>query len=309
MTVDRAGVTRDGRQLLVDAVWRSHAVPDVDQEVLQAALTPAYANGVQGRLARVYPGRLDAVVRETAARTDAFRGNLADSTQRLWSRGVRAVLIKAEPVGDCVYPNFDLVVPPHVWPVAVDVLRQWAQRRETYWLERSTKELFWPVRGPGAHLHSAVTWFGIDVVPAEQLYRESEQRQGQTWLTPCPEDQLRIWLAHALFQNLCFDLSELLALRALLGDDVVAVAGGRAVEEGWPKAFTAAVDLVRSSVARLDQGDVLPLPLPVPPELAVSVAVEHALHNGRTGRRGACVREIALRGPLLLAKRRRAATT
>jgi hypothetical protein len=292
-----------GTQLLIDAVWRGADVRDPGEAALEHALRLAYGNDVQGRLARALPERLERVCRETEATSDAFRRNLKTATELLWAHGVRPVLIKADPSADCVYPNFDLVVTSGQWPVALHTLQGWAKRRERYWLERSTKELFWPSTGPGAHLHTAVTWFGVDVIAAEGLLQRSSARRGDSWLIPSRADQLRIWLAHALFQNLAFSLSELLALRSLLEDGLVAVARRQADEEGWLRAFDSALDLTRAAMGRLDLGEAVPLPFPLPGQLSMTVALEHAWNTGRAGRLGPSVREIALRGPLILAKR------
>ncbi|WP_328946226.1 hypothetical protein OG259_37005 [Streptomyces sp. NBC_00250] len=325
--------------LLVDAVWRDRVRPAGDEELL-GALAAARRNQVEGRLARAYPRQLAATLTEVESATGLFRRNLVESTDRLRAAGIPTVLIKADLAGDYVYGNFDLVVPPGRLRAAQAALDGWYAHRTTYWLERSTKVLLEPPDGPAAHLHGSVSWFGVQVVPTDRLFARAQRpehadghpegpvdgRPGghpdgpvdgrpdghvevrtddYAWLTPCPSDRLRIWLAHALFQNLTLDLSELLALRSLLHPDVVAEARREAAREGWCAGGREALAVAVEAMARLDRGESVPLPLPLPVRTSLRVGAEHSGHLFGEGRVRAATREASLRVPLVMTKRLR----
>ncbi|MFE0698880.1 lipopolysaccharide biosynthesis protein [Streptomyces sp. NPDC058872] len=294
-------------ELLVDAVWRDRVRPAGDEE-LRGALVTARRNQVEGRLARAYPRQLAGTLGEVEDSTALFRRNLVAATERLRAAGIPTVLIKADLSGDYVYGNFDLVVPPGRLREAQEALEGWYAHRETYWLERTSKVLLQPPSGPAAHLHRSVSWFGVPVVPTERLFARAvppEEGDGCAWLTPCPPDRLRIWLAHALFQNLTLDLSELLALRPLLRPGVLAEAHREASLEGWGTSGREALATAVAAMARLDRGEPVPLPLPLPVRTSLRVGVEHARHLLGSGRVGPAVREAALRVPLVTAKKLR----
>ncbi|MFD3994459.1 hypothetical protein [Streptomyces sp. NPDC058548] len=325
--------------LLVDAVWRGRVRPAADEELL-GALAAARRNQVEGRLARAYPRQLAATLTEVESATGLFRRNLVESTDRLRAAGIPTVLIKADLAGDYVYGNFDLVVPPGRLRAAQAALDGWYAHRTTYWLERSTKVLLEPPKGPAAHLHGSVSWFGVQVVPTDRLFARAEHvarpgaangpanghlngspdghprdaeggeaatagTDGYAWLTPCPSDRLRIWLAHALFQNLTLDLSELLALRSLLHPDIVAEARHEAAREGWSAGGRQALTTAVEAMARLDRGEHVPLPLPLPVATSLRVGAEHSGHLLGEGRLRAATREASLRVPLVVTKKLR----
>jgi hypothetical protein len=294
---------RSATTVVAASVWRGE-VPQVDDADLTAALQEAERNQVQGVLARRYPERLADLLRSVEAATTEFRANLADATVRLRNAGIQPVLIKADPEGDYVYTNFDLVVGEQ-WDAARRALSGWYVRTSGHPLEPD-KLLLHPASGPAAHLHQVVSWFGVPVVPADRLAtRASMSTRG--WLTPDPADELRIWLAHAVFQNLALDLSELLAIRPLLRPEIVAEAEEEAQREGWRRAFLAALRTARDAVACLDDGRHVSLPVPLGPSASVAVAREHVGHLLRTGHVAAARREAALRGPLAVVKRCRLA--
>ncbi|WP_327160256.1 hypothetical protein OHB11_34825 [Streptomyces zaomyceticus] len=287
--------------LLVDAVWRGRVRPADDEELL-GALAAARRNQVEGLLARAYPRQLAATLTEVESAAGLFRRNLVESTERLRAAGIPTVLIKADPAGDHVYGNFDLVVPPGRLGAALAALDGWYARRTTYWLERSTKVLLEPPSGPAARLHGSVSWFGVPVVPTERLFARAD---GHAWLIPCPSDRLRIGLADALFQNLSLDMSELLALRALLHPDIVAEARREAAREGWCAGGRQALSTAVEAMGRLDRGESVPLPLPLPVRTSLRVGAEHSGHLLGEGRVGAATREASLRVPLVVTKRLR----
>ncbi|MEU3596240.1 lipopolysaccharide biosynthesis protein [Streptomyces filamentosus] len=301
--VGRAG-GGDAARLLAEAVWHGTAPPAGDGQ-LERALVLARRNQTAGGLARAYPRRLAAARAEAEAATGRFWRNLGEAAGLLRAAGVPVALIKAEPRGDHTYGNFDLVVLPQQWRAAHAALSGWYTRRSVYWLERSGKVLLVPPDGPAAHLHDAVAWFGVPVVPADRLLARAVPCAGRPWRVPCPPDRLRVWLAHALFQNLSLDLSELLAVRELLVPDVIAGAELEAVREGWPRAFRAALDTAAGAVDRLDRGLPVPLPLPLPAGVSLRAGAEHAGHLLHHGHAGTAAREAGLRVPLVVAKRLR----
>jgi O-antigen/teichoic acid export membrane protein len=296
----QAGVSR----LLIDAVWRNEARP-ADEDQVRQALVLARRNQVEGLFARAYPEQLADTLIEVNAETELFRRNLLEVTDLLLAAGMPAVLIKADLNGDYVYGNFDLVVPPGQWRAAETALAGWLTDRSRYWLERSSKVLLETSSGPAAHLHIAVSWFGIPVIPTERLFSRAVRDDGL--LVPDPADRLRIWLAHGLFQNLTLDLSELLAIRQLLRPDVVAEARREAAREGWAAGCDGALALVADTIDRLDSGETVELPVRFPVRTSLRVGVEHTGYLLRQGRPGVAMREAALRLPLIIAKSRRKA--
>jgi hypothetical protein len=298
------GTVEGANRLLVDAVWRGAARP-ADDLTLRQALVLARSNQVEGRLARAYPVQLAGTRAEVDAATRQFRRNLLEVTGRLRAEGIDTVLIKADLAGDYVYGNFDLVVPERQWEAAHAALTGWYTHKSVYWLERSTKVLLEPPAGPAAHLHKAVSWFGVPVVPTDRLFDRAVPDGGHPWHIPNQPDQLRIWLAHGLFQNLSLDLSELLAIRGLLRPDVVAEARRETAREGWLVAGRTALVAALRAMERLDHGVEVRLPVALPVTASLQVAAEHPLHLLRQGRAWTAARDAALRPPLVVAKKRR----
>ncbi|MEU6915095.1 lipopolysaccharide biosynthesis protein [Streptomyces olindensis] len=292
---------RPGR-LLVDAVWRETPRPAGDA-ALRRALPLARDNQVEGRLARAYPRQLADVVAEVDTANELFRENLGEVTDRLRAAGIPTVLIKRGRENGHACGDFDLVVPDGRWQAACDVLQGWYVDRSTYWLERSTKVLLEPRRGPSVHLHTGVSWFGVPVMSTRRLFDRACPDAG-AWLAPHPADELRIWLAHGLFQNLSLDLSELVALRDLLLPDLVEDARREAAREGWLTGCARALVVADEAIGELDRGTLIRLPVPLPATASLRVGAEHALHLLRNGRTTVAAREAALRVPLVVAKSR-----
>ncbi|MBK3643556.1 lipopolysaccharide biosynthesis protein [Streptomyces sp. MBT33] len=295
-------------RLLLDAVWR-HDVRAADEDELRSALAVARDSNTEALLARCYPRQLAETVAEVEKRDAAFLSGLREATERLLAVGIPSVLIKADGPGEHVGGDFDLVVPDGRWTAAADALSGWSVRRERYWLERSTKVLLWPPSGPAAHLHASVCWFGVPVMANDRLFARALTADDRPWLEPRPADRLRIWLAHALFQNLSFELSELLAIRPLLRPDVMAEAWWESAREGWGTAHSQALATAMEAVRRLDRGEFVALPVPLPTRVSLHVAVEHTPRLLREGRIEGAVREAALRIPLYVTKSRKAGTS
>jgi len=288
---------------VLDAVWPGRTPLDRDSD-LTPALALARANQVQGALARSYPMALAAELRRVEIATAAFDTALTEAAGRLRAHGVDPVLIKCVPGADHVYSNFDLVVGDMV-PDALRALNGWGVRTSRHPFER-TKVLVYPRAGPAAHLHREASWWDVPSVDGTLL--RSRALDTGLWLVPARVDELRIWVAHALFQNLAVDLAELLALRPLLEDTLIEQAASDCRREGWERGFRRVVTVVRRVVRVLDDGGAPPVPLRLPMRASGALS-EHVWHLGATGRPGAAVRESVLRGPLLLAKARRVRRT
>jgi hypothetical protein len=285
--------------LVLEAAWPGWSTRGAEGG-LADALALARANQVEGALARRHPKLLADELYRVERTTRAFNANLAMATDLLRRHGIEPVLVKCVPEADHVYGNFDLVVGPALG-AAVAALSDWGVRTSGHRLERS-KVLVHPASGPAAHLHREASWWDVPVVDGERL--RARARDSGAWLVPAEVDQLRVWLAHAVFQNLAIDLAELLALRPLLRPDLLAEAAHECGAEGWEQPFRRAAQVAAAAVDALDRG--VPVPLPVRLPLADCLAIGgHARHLARTGRLPAAVREIALRGPLVLAKTRR----
>jgi hypothetical protein len=294
-----------GQRLLVAAAWADQPSPAAGDATLAAALRLARRNQVEGRLARAYPERLAGELTRVQAAAAAFRRNLLAVAGLLWTAGAQPLLIKADLVEDYVYSNFDLVVGDDRWGAAVDALRSWGTRTSGHWLEPD-KLLVHPADGPAAHLHRSVSWFGVPIIPTERLRARARPAGRGDWWVPAPADALRITLAHALFQNLSLDLSELLTLRGLAADGgLVQAARSEAATEGWRRGFDVALAAASAAMDRLDAGETIPLPWPLATRDSLLAGVEHAGHLARRTRLGLAGRELALRVPLLAAKRRR----
>ena len=289
--------------LLTEVVWRGK-VPDATPAELDSALTLARRNQVEGSLALAYPQQLSHVLAEVRVADELLARNIRQVTGRLRQAGISSILIKYRESCDSVRADFDLVVARPQWDGTFCALAGWYVHRSTYWLERSTKTFLYPPVGPALHLHAAVSWFGVPVLPTQHLLARANMN-GHDCLSPESADQLRIWLAHALFQELSLNLSELAAVRDLLQPEVIKSARDHADREGWRRGFDGALAVATGAIDRLDRGlpGTLPVALPVP--LSVSAGAEHARHLQRTRNLRAAAREAALRIPLVIAKRRK----
>jgi hypothetical protein len=290
-------------EIVARAVWLDSPPSVVHPSDLEAALRVARRNHVEGRLARAYPHLLPVELARARERRDAFRRNLAESTRRLLGAGIQAILIKAAG-DDFAYSNFDLVVGDENWPCAIEALASWGKRQSHHPAEPG-KVLVHPETGPAAHLHREVSWFGVPVISSQRLMRRSLRNDGDTWWVPTPEDELRIALAHAAFQNLALDLSDLLSIRELLRPPIPESARAEAKNEGWRRGFDLVLAVVLAAKRRLDAGEALSVPVPLPLIGSLSIGREHAAHLWQLGRRTLAAREFAIRVPLIAAKRRR----
>jgi hypothetical protein len=292
-----------GVPLLMDAVWNGKT-PPATFPGLRRPLALARRNHVEGELARAYPHELPHVLAEVGITGKLLERNLGQVADRLRQAGIPAVLIKAEPPGRCVRHDFDLVVDSRYWHGTFAALAGWYVHRSTYWLEKSSKALLFPAVGPALHLHASVSWFGVPVVATGRLLaRATGNALG--CLSPAPVDELRIWLAHAVFQNLALDMSELLAIRELMDPALIGAARAEAIAEGWPAGFELALAATHEAIDCLDGGVPVALPVLLPLPLSLTVGAQHSFHLLRTGHPRAGTQAAALRMALIAAKYRR----
>jgi hypothetical protein len=292
--------------LLTEVVWQ-RKVPDATHAELDRVLAMARRNEVEGSLAMAYPQQLSHVLAEVRVADGLLTRNIRQVTDRLGQAGIPSMLIKHRESCDHVSTDFDLVVARQHWDGVLAVLAGWYVHRRTYWLEHSTKTFLYPPVGPALHLHAAVSWFDVPLVPTQELLARASMN-GHGCLSPAPADRLRIWLAEALFQELSINLSELVAVRELLHPEVIRPARDHADGEGWRGGFDGALAAANAAIDRLDRGLPVRLPVVLPVPLSVRAGAEHAYHLARAGNIAAAAREAALRLPLIIAKRRRGRT-
>ena len=288
---------RSAVSLLTDTVWRGTSRRATDAE-LHRALVLARTNRVEGRFASAYPKHLPDVLAEVRIADGLFARNLRQVVERLDYAGIPAVLIKAERPGDHIGTNIDMVVSMSDCRSVLTVLADWHMYSSTYRLAGSTKVALYPPLGPALHLHSGASWFGIPVLRAERLTaRACRNRHG--FLIPAPDDYLRIFLAHALFQDQPLYLSELLTVRDLMRPNVITTARAEAIREGWPNGFDRALATVHRALQRLDRGLPIALPFSLPASLVLEAKTEHARYWYSLGKVGPVDWEaVALRVPL-----------
>lgn len=291
------------RALVARAAWtgeRGEASPTT----LRVALDIARRNRVQGRLARAYPDLLGAETRMVAEAHSSFLRNLHQASALVRDAGAHPVLIKVDPEEDAVYSNFDLVVGEDGWEHAVQALSVWGRRNGRHPLEPG-KLLIHPPHGPAAHLHRSVEWFGVPVIPTDILRARAILPPDRPWWVPADVDELRILLAHAAFQNLEIDLCDLVSLRRLLVDTSVESAREDTRREGWMDGFDLALNTARRAMEQLDGGDVPALPVALPFTPSLLAGLRHGVRLLGARNRLAGTRELLLRVPLVVAKRRR----
>ena len=301
---------------MLAAAWRRQALAGVDDHELAAARSLARRNLVEGLLLQTYRDRFPAAEhRRMEAGAVRYRTNLAEVGRRLTAAGCDAVLIKSGlettssrlgPAHTALeYGDFDLVVGPDGWSPAVAALRSWGEPARPHPLEPG-KLMVQPRVGPGAHLHRRASWFGIPVIPTARLRAGARRDPAMHGLLlPARPDALRLWVAHAVFQNLAFDLSELLQVRSLAARETATEAARAADAEGWGRSFRMALGVAAAAVSRLDHGEPIRLPLPLPLLPSLLGGLEHGIHLVRCYRWPFALRELAQRPMLVAAQRRR----
>ncbi len=314
---DAPSLAHSATRMMVAAAWHSHRLPAEGVQVLALSRQLARRHLVERRLLDTYRDSFPpSAHRELEVQEDMLWANLSGAALRLQRAGVETVFIKsglegidggsgrrpAVPLAE--YGDFDLVVGADGWDAAHGALEGWGQPDKPHPLEPH-KLVLRPERGPAAHLHRDAEWFGVPVIPASELRaRARPLPELPGILLPTPADALRLWVAHAVFQNLAFDLLELLEVRRLAESDTVAQASDLAAYEGWGGAFADALAVARRAIAELDDGGLPRLPFPLPAVSSLLHGWRHATRLLVCGRGWPAVRELALRPALVAAKRR-----
>lgn len=257
-----AGEEDPAVSLLVDTVWRGTARTATAVE-LDDVLTLARRNRVEGRFARAYPARFPDVLEQTGRTAGLLTRNLHQVADGLHRAGIPGVLLEAGPPGDHVAGSIDLVVAEQHWRGALTALADWYVQASTYRRERSAVALLYPSTGPGLHVHTSLSWFGLPALSTHRLLAHASTGPAG-FLVPAPADYLLIWLAQALFQNLTLDLCTLLALRNVLRPTVITTARAEASREGWRGDFDNALGAARDAIDSLDRGVPVSLPVQMP---------------------------------------------
>ncbi len=263
----------------------------------------AAANRVAGQALRASRAAADGttVVEVFESEQASFQRNLASVAQLLTAAGVETLLVKTDLTRDFEYGNFDLVVGDDGWEQAIAALKGWGVREEKFWLE-DDKLIVFPADGPAAHLHKNMNWFDIPLFDTPALRSRSVAGPVEGLRVPGASDEVLILLAHCLFQNLTLDFADLLRLRDVLTPEVAVEAVTEADRLGWGRGFRAVLAHVQRTLAALDGGESVVLPTAISARVAVVGGLEHSRHLARTGRLTSALRELALRGPLVLRK-------
>jgi hypothetical protein len=299
---DAPGIAPPAHIIVAAAAWHRRRLDNVDARTLELATAIARRNQVLERLATVYPEFLSTQLRELRAHSHLLNTNIQEVARLLSAAGIRAVLIKASKPPGSEYSNFDVVVGRRGWVAAREALREWTRGSTRYWLE-TDKLLLHPSSGPAAHLHKDVSWFGVVIIKGDALLERAEASNGEL-LWPAAADALRIYLAHAAFQNLSFDLAELIELKGLVTPENEAVAFQAAKHEGWEATFASTLLTAKTAIARLNRSRPLRLPIPLPLHVAALAGAEHGCRTLLREKSLSGAREMALRAPLIVTKRR-----
>ena len=213
------------------------------------------------------------------------------------------MLIQVGTPGDHVDTSIDLLVPEQDWRRALAAVADWHVYGSTSRLERSSSALLYPSEGPGLHLHTGISWFGVPAFRTDRLLARA-RRTRRGFLIPASPDYLRIWLAQALFQDLVLDLSGLLAVCELLSPAVITAARAEASREGWRADFDDALAAAGSAIDGLDRGLSVSLPVPLPLPQSLRTRADHAHHWHQRRRPGSVEQEAALQVMLSVGKKR-----
>jgi O-antigen/teichoic acid export membrane protein len=248
--------------LLIDAIWRGNVVARTDEE-LSEMLTLGRLNGVEGKLAQLYPTQLAGVRAQVRLATHLYSRVLREAARRLRDHGIPAVLIEEGLSGFRSRGNINLVIPRRYWGQMARVLPD----KDSIYIQRSDRILFHPPNGPSIHIHPDLSWLGVQFLgPNRLVARAVRTRDGI--LVPSRTDYLRVLLGHALFQQRDLDLSQLFVLWGLMRSPVLIMAArGEAEREGWLHAFEGMLALVGDSINRMAQRKEITLPVR-PPALA-----------------------------------------
>lgn len=244
---------------LIDAIWRED-VPERSEEQLNDLLALGRLNGVEGKLAQLYPAQLSSVLSEVQMASHGYAGVLREAGRRLREAGIPAVLIEEGFSGFRSRGNIDLVVPRRYWRQIVRVLPD----KDSIYIEKIERILFLPPAGPSVYIYPDLSWLGAQFLATNRLLARAV-RTGNGVLIPSRVDYLRILLGHALFRQRDIDLSQLLLLWGLMRRPAVIMAArAEADQEGWLPRFDDMLALVGDSINRMQQRQEIELPVRVP---------------------------------------------
>jgi O-antigen/teichoic acid export membrane protein len=248
--------------LLIDAIWRGN-VAEITDEELNEMLALGRANGVEGKLAQLYPTQLADVRTQVRDATYLYAGVLREAARRLRGHGIPAVLIEEGLSGFRSRGNIDLVIPRRYWWQMARVLPD----KDSIYIQRTDRILFHPPAGPSIHIYPDLSWLGAQFLSTNRLIARA-LRTKDGILVPSRVDYLRVLLGNSLFQQRDLDLSQLFVLWGLMRSPVlIMTASIEAEREGWLHGFEDMLALVSDSINRLAQRQEITLPVH-PPVLA-----------------------------------------
>jgi len=242
--------------LLIDAIWREDA-PERTERQLNEMLALGQLNGVEGKLAQLYPAQLPDVLAKVRQGTHLYSGVFREAARRLREAGIPAVYIEEGLSGFRIRENIDLVIPRHYWKQISRVLPE----RDCVYIEWTDMILLHPPVGPRIHIYPDLSSFGFEFLATNRLVtRALRTRDG--FLVPSRVDYLCILLGRALFHHYDLDLSQLVGLWGLIRSPTVIMAARvEASEQGWLHGFDEMLALVGDSINRIEQGQEIELPV------------------------------------------------
>ena len=244
---------------LTDIIWRDNVTEKTDEQ-LNELLDLARENGIEGRLAQLYPSQLSDVLAQVQAATYLYGAVLREAAARLQAARIPAVFIEEGLSGYRSRGNVDLVIPRGYWKYLSQVLPD----NDSVYIEETDRIFVHTSAGPCIYVHPDLSWLGTQFVQTSRLVAHSV-RTGNGILVPSRVDYLRILLGHSLYQQRALDLSQLLVLWGLMRRPAV-IMGGRAEasNEGWLNGYEQMLALAGDAINKLGQGEEISLPVHPP---------------------------------------------
>lgn len=238
---------------------------------------------------------LDAELRRRRAALETFALDLERVHELLTGAGIEYAVVKTN-VGHPYRPwDLNVLARKRDWPRTIDLLEDEGWTRTSFRahpLARTEpgKRLYeHDVRHP-VHLHAAVSWNGLEYLPASSVLDSRRLEDGV--FHPDPVVDATIHCAHGVFENFELTLGEALEITNVFGDGATVAdrAGGRgieagavdrgrdlAVERGWPEGYELAVDAAREVVARVRrEPEAIELPRAYAPSSLLRAWLGHA---------------------------------
>ena len=245
--------------MLIDAIWRENAFQRTEGELIEM-LALGRLNGVEGKLAQLYPTQLPDVLSQVRGATYLYARVLREAARRLREGGIPAVLIEEGISGFRIRGNIDLVIPTRFWRQASRILPD----EDSICIEQIGRILVQPPAGPSLTIHPDLSWLGVRFLPTNRLVGHAVKTRDGI-LVPSGVDNLRILLGHVLVQKHDIDLSQLLVLwRLMCHPAVIMAARVEARQEGWLPRFDDMLALAGDSINRIHQEREVELPVRLP---------------------------------------------